>query len=742
MAPHGFVAQIKLEGWDLGGSDVLSFQVSEKLSQPFTAQVEFVAPAEATLDRDLLGKTALLSFNESAGIPIRFVHGIVLGLNTEQAALGERPLVRATIGPRLSRLGLGRGNRIFQRKTVPDIAKLILDQHQVPFETRFSVHYDVREYCVQYGESDLAFLQRLFEEEGIYYYFFHEEEGHKLVLTDSASGFHDVPGEVFVPFRAERGLVGTESIFDVQDRHVLTSQAVSLLDFNYLTPSQDMRSNASEGDTALEIYEHHGRFETPAIGKKRAKIRLEQHRAVAELVQGLSDCKRFLPGARFKLEDHPSGELNKQYVLTSVAHQGRQPSATDAGSTEPQPLYQNDFTCIPSTVIFRAPGSTPRPVIAGPQTATVVGPSGEEIFTDELGRIKIQFHWDREGQRNDNSSCWVRVSSGWAGAGFGAIHIPRIGQEVVVEFIEGDPDRPLITGSVYNGNHPPPLNLPSEKTRTTLRTASSPGGGGFNEIRFEDASGSEELFVHSQKDFNSLIENDHTEEVKGHQTIHIKKNRTRVVDQNQTVEIKGNDTITVDGNQGTTITKNRSNTISGNDSETVAGSQSSDVGGAHSLTVGSTSTETVGAAKSITVGAALAVTVGAAMSETVGGGKAEAIGGAKSETVGGSKSETVGSDHSLDVGGNATETVGGNKTLDVGKEATFSVGKTLTMNVKEAFTVTGKEITLAAEEQITFAVGSASLVIKKNGDIVIKGGKVQVTANGDLVIKGNTIAEN
>jgi type VI secretion system secreted protein VgrG len=397
---------------------------------------------------------------------------------------------------------------------------------------------------------------------------------------------------------------------------------------------------------------------------------------------------------------------------------------------------------VAADVPWRPERRTPRPTVPGPQTAVVTGPPGEEIHTDAHGRIKCQFHWDREGRRDDASSCWIRVAQAWAGQGWGALYLPRIGHEVVVEFLEGDPDRPLVTGSVYNGANAPPIDLPGEKTRSTLRSASSPGSNGSNELRFEDAAGHEEVYLHAQRDLSIVVEHDKDQWVGGNEQLLVEKDRARQVGGNQTLQVDKDDSTTVGGSQTLAVTGNRATTVGGNHDEKVAGAQSISVGATRNLVVALASTESVGLAKSLSVGGAYAVTVGAAMNELVGGVKAEEVGGSRSETIGGKKSETVGGSRTLDVGGDLGEAVGGKRTLNVAKDLTVNVGGALRQTVAKACTIKAKQIVLSADDQISFKVGSATFQLKKNGDVVIKGGKVQVKASGDIVLKGSKVTEN
>jgi type VI secretion system secreted protein VgrG len=350
---------------------------------------------------------------------------------------------------------------------------------------------------------------------------------------------------------------------------------------------------------------------------------------------------------------------------------------------------------MPFDVPYRPARRTPRPVVDGMQTAIVVGPSGEEIYTDQHGRVKVQFHWDREGKKDENSSCWIRVSQLWAGAGWGGMYIPRIGQEVIIDFLEGDPDRPIITGRVYHGNNQPPYPLPAEKTKSTIMSNSSLGGGGSNEFRFEDKKGQEEIYLHGQKDWTIAILNDKNQTIGNNETLSVGSNRTKTVGVNQTESIGAN----------------------------------------LNETVGSNKTETIAIAKALTIGAAYQVTVGAAMNETVGGLKAEEIGAAKIVAVGASSSENVGANKSVDAGGNISESAD--------KDVDIKSGKKMSLTAGDDFSVSGnKKGLIEIKDQLTIKVGSASITLKKNGDITINGKTINVKGSGNIVMKAKKILEN
>ncbi|WP_434391093.1 type VI secretion system Vgr family protein [Melittangium boletus] len=741
-----FVFQVGPHG--AGELAVVGFEADEHLSQPYSVEVTLAAPSDVEVDdKSLLGQDALLKVQLGDGTA-RLFHGLVARVTRWDAGRApEQQRYHVTVVPRLWMLRHTRRSRIFQEMSVPDIVHQVLGEAGVTHKQSLHGTYRPRNYCVQYRESDLDFVHRLLEEEGIFYSFVHTESAHTLMMSDASLTCSAIAGEARLVFRERSKMVaGSESVHAFSSRMQVQPGAVSLRDFNFVQPGQDLTATVQDdtGEPGLELYDYPARYEAPAAGKALARVRLQELRAQVEQQEGASNCRRLCPGHSFELDEHPVGAFNRGYLVRSVRHVGRQPEVltfeqTWSGGKE---AYHNNFTCLSAQVPFRPARQTPRPLIAGAQTAVVVGPPGEEIHTDEHGRIKVQFHWDREGKGDDKSSCWIRVSQAWAGPGWGALYLPRIGQEVVVEFLEGDPDRPIVTGSVYNGQNPPPIELPAHKTRSTLRSSSSPGGGGYNELRIEDAAGEEQIYLHAQKDFQIVVENDKTQEVRGNETLLVKKDRHRTIEGSQFLEVKKNDDSTIGGNQRLDVLKDRSTSVQGNHTESVGGDQSIEVGGNQNVSVAMASLETVGLGKMLNVGAAYAVTVGGALNELVGGLKSEQVGGAKVEVVGAKKSETVMGSRTLQVGGDLSEEVSQSRTLKVGKDLLLSVGGKLNHAVKDSYTLSAKELSLVAQEQFTLKVGSATLQVKKNGDVIIKGAKIEVTASGDVIIKGAKISEN
>ncbi|MDF0673894.1 MAG: type VI secretion system tip protein TssI/VgrG [Nitrospira sp.] len=712
-APHVF----KAGAYPAEKFRIVRFEGSEGLSEIFRFSLD-LASSDQKIDFDqIVGQPALLTARGTKGT--RFVHGLV-SLFEQTGKEGKWALYRAEVVPAIWKLGLRANCRIFQEKTIPDIIKqVLLDAGQTANQFRFALNmgrYKARTYCVQYGESDLQFISRLMEQYGIWYYFEHSETNHVLVMGDDPSAYAMPSGASSIVYHAPAtaGVPGEEHISDFRYHRQIRCGAVKLKDFDFEKPRLNITGDAqAKTDGKLEAYDYLGECRDSSERTPLAKVRLEEAQSIRQVGSGRSDCCRVIPGYRFTLAQYHRSDLNREYLTLKVTHKGNQPQvlgAEAAANVANEPPYHNEFQCIPADVPFRPACRTLRPRLEGPQTAIVVGPSGEEIYTDKHGRVKVQFHWDREGAHDEKSSCWVRVAQVWAGASWGAMFIPRIGQEVLVEFLEGDPDQPIITGRVYNADNMPPYPLPSEKTKSTIKSNSSTGGG-FNEIRFEDGKGSEEIYLHAQKDWTIAIENDKNQTVGHDETLSVTNSRTKTVGVDQSETVGANKTITVGANHAETIGGNMVLTVAGNETETVQ----------------MASAETITLAKALSIGAAYQISVGAAMNETVAGAKAEEIGGAKMVVVGALSSEKVGANKSVDAGGSITEKASKDVGITAGNNVTISAGKNMTLN---------------AGDQITIKTGSASITMKSNGDITINGNNINIKGSGTITMKAQKIVEN
>jgi type VI secretion system secreted protein VgrG len=737
-----------------GDLRVLTFEAHEELSRQFSLTVTLAPRAHVFVDpAGLIGGTASLTVHLGDDAD-RHLNGIVVRAEAwEEVGDHDRRRLRIEVAPALARLRHVRRSRIFQELSVPEIVERVLTEGQVAFRSALRAGYKARGFCVQYDEWDLDFVQRLLEEEGISYFFEHQKDEHTLVLVDSNSACPSLENGERIVFREPGGHTpgGLDHVDAFSPRLEVRAGKVSLQDFDCLHPALDLGVSAEAKDQKdLELDLYPGGYTDSSPGKARARSRLEAERFQSTAASGSSNVRRLQPGRVFELDEHPIDDFNAKYLLLSVDHRGDQrelllSGASDAPGDAPgngRERYRNTFVCADKQVTCRPERRTPRPRIAGVQTAVVTGPADEEIHCDEHGRIKVRFHWDREGPLDDRSSCWVRVSQAWAGPGFGALYLPRVGQEVVVEFLDGDPDRPVVSGSVYNRDHPPPLNLPAEKSRSTLRSSSSPGGDGFNELRFEDAAGQEEIWLHAQRNLRVVVENDRIESIGRNQSVLVEQDRSCLIEGNRTVDVKKDDSVSVSGDQALHVVKDRSVTVDGSHLEQVMGDQSVHVEGDLSLEVSDSSTESVAFAKRVDVGGAYTLKVGDASGELIDGIKAEEVGGARKEKVSGDKSEELSAGRTFRVDGEAKEKVTKGRTVKVGKNLTLGSSGKLTQTTKKAHTVKAKEIQITAEESFTAKVGSAKIKLEKSGQITVEGGKVELNSSGDLILKGNKITEN
>ena len=553
-----------------------SFQGEEFLSRLFFFEANLTSENPSIAYDDIVGKSVTLSVTTASSQ--RYWNGWVsrfVQMHRDNTAA----TYRATIVPWLWFLGQTADCRIFQNKTVPDLLKQIFQENGYSdFSLRLYGSFAPRDYCVQYRESDLNFVSRLMEEEGIFYFFEHEKGKHTLVLGNDPSAIKDCPGQAQARFQgAGGGWKDDDVILEWSQEQEIRPGVFSMTDYNFETPTTSLLSSA-KGKSKWEIYDFPGEYAKRADGDRLSRIRLEEQQMPQLTARGKSDCRAFTTGYKFKLKDHFRDDLNQEYVLTGVHHSARHDIGYTSGSdASVEPVYENTFECVPASSPIRPARLTAVPIVQGCHTAVVVGPSGEEIFTDKYGRVKVQFHWDREGKKNENSSCWVRVSYPTAGKAWGAIQIPRIGQEVIVDFIEGDPDRPIITGRVYNAGQMPPYDLPGKGMVGGFKSNSTKGGGGYNEFAFDDTKGNELIRVHGQYDMDSVIEHD--------ERLHVKNNRTKNVDVDETSTIGNNRTEKVGKNEKITIGANRTEDVVANEQ----------------ITIGANRTETVGASESITV---------------------------------------------------------------------------------------------------------------------------------------------
>ena len=664
---------------------ITGMQGNEGISRLFNFELSLVSEDKGIPFADIIGKGVTVSIELPSG-DWRYFNGIISSFSqvSGDTASGDDTtrvaLYRATLVPKLWLLTRSAELRIFQNMTVPEIVEKVLRQFEITdYELKLQGNFQKRDYCVQYRETHFNFISRLLEEEGIFYFFEHNTDNHKLIIANSSQANVPCPGQSTASYLIEGITPDDDTISSLENIQMILPGKYMLSDFNFETPNNSLNVNIPGkyklGPGDREIYDYPGGYTTMAPGNALVKVRMEEKEAQITTVRGGGKCRSFTSGYRFTLINADRSEMNnKEYILTSVAHTISQ-SAQAGGDFD----YGNSFCSIPADVPFRPPRVTPKPVVQGTQTAIVVGPPGEELWPDKYGRVKVQFHWDREGDNNEHSSCWIRVSQLWAGTGWGAMYIPRIGQEVIVDFLEGDPDCPIITGRVYHATNMPPYNLPAEKTKSTIKSNSSPGGGGFNELRFEDKKGNEEIFLHGQKDWTIQILNDKNQTIGNDETLDVGHDRTKDVKNNQSESIGVNKTIIVGKN--------------------------------HTESIGENASIDIGKNETISVGENVSIVIGKNFTEEI----AE-----KSDT-------TVGKDKSIQVGKNSSTSVGENMVIDVGKKLNITAAEQITL------TTGSSSITMKKDGTITI----------KGKDITLNGsGKINAKAGGNVTIKGSKVLSN
>lgn len=679
----------------------------------------------------LLGQPAGVKMTLREGGEREF-NGIVTRVGLGQT-LQRHYQYRATLRPWLWLLSRTADCRIFQEQTVQQIVEQVFADHAAVAEFEFKLlkTYRKRSYCVQYRETDFNFVARLLEEEGIYWFFQHRNGSHKLLLVDDVSSLSPCPAADTLAYFENRGQrpPDTDHVTAWSFAREIRTGRTALASYDFERPSTSLGVTHEQARSHtlddLEQFDFCGNYTQSGDGQHLVECQLEEHQSKFQRMVGMTNAAALCVGDLFTLERHPRADQNAQHLClqSSVTVS----LALDAGAAVDD--YHCQFAAQPSDQPYRPQRHTPKPFVQGPQTAVVVGPAGEELFTDKYGRVKVQFHWDRYGKKDEQSSCWVRVSSPWAGKSFGFMQVPRIGQEVVVDFLEGDPDQPLITGRVYNAEQMPPWELPANATQSGVLSRSSKGGGygNANALRFEDKKGAEQVWLHAEKNQDIEVENDETHWVGN--------DRSKTIDHDETVHVKHNRTETVDNNETITIGVDRTESVGNNETITIGANRSISVGANETATVALQRTHAVGANETIAVGGAQEITVGAA--------QVVAVGAMQQISVGASQSTDVGSNQSTEVGANRSIKVSGAQSTEVAKARSTQVGEDDALKV-------GKNLVIDAGDSVTIKTGDASITLRKDGTIVIKGkdisskgsGKINVNASSDVVIKGSKVGIN
>src|SRR3954470_1419667 len=571
------------------GEDVLLFHgmsAREEMSRPFEYQLDLLSKKKDVNLDQILGKNVTIKL----GLPddqTRYFNGYVTRF-AQGGMFGPYHRYLATVRPWLWFLTRTADCRIFQEMKVPDIIKMVFADHpSADYKLELTGTYKKWTYCVQYRETDFNFVSRLMEQEGIGYYFRHSDGHDTLVLTDSATKHQPVPGYEKLSFIAPNQQVkpDSEHVHAWDFQREIQPGAFVHDDYDLERPSVELKASKPlpRGYTPsdYEVYDYPGLYVQKPDGEQYASVRIEEMAAQFEVSRAATNARGLSVGALMNLEHHTREDQNREYLIVSGSYDlsfENYESLPDAGGTS----YRCAFAAMPSSQQFRPKRITPKPFVQGPQTAVVVGPGGEEIYTDKYGRVKVQFHWDRRGKKDENSSCWIRVSHPWAGKGWGSVATPRIGQEVIVDFLEGDPDQPIITGRVYNAEQLPPFGFPAGAVISGIKSDTHKGSG-FNEMSLDDTAGKERVFIHGQYNMDTVVENDQTSTVHNCRTDRVDVNDSESIGKNQKWDVGVNRDATIGSNETLTVGSNRTKKIGANETITVGSNRDATIGASESL---------------------------------------------------------------------------------------------------------------------------------------------------------------
>jgi len=728
--PTPYIVLFATEGVEPDAVRVRSVSTREGLSASFetTLQIELTG-MDADPSAWILKPAQVIFAREADGFVLRRISGVVTRARELATARGDKQRITVVVESPLAALKLVTDHRVFQEMGADEIAKKLLEEAGVDPATvsfRLSESHPKREVCTQFGETSFAFLSRVLEEDGIHYFFEFGESGTTVVFADSASAAAASSTED-VHFRRGHGFTAGQFISEVAEVERVRPAKVTLRDHDFKRPSLSLEATA-EADAPLqrELYDYPGRYVDPGEGKRRATALLDGLKAEAKCIRCTGSVASLIPGHTFKLVDAPSPELEREWIVRDLEQKW--------DDTEGKASLTSVVVALPSDAPLRPSKKTPRAVVSGPQIAKVRGPAGSEIHCDEHGRVKVSFVWDRRATLDDKSSSWVRVGQMFLG---GAVAIPRVGWEVLVDFEDGDPDKPVIVGRVYNAIFSPPYKLPDGKTMSALQSQSSPGGGGTNEIRMEDGAGNEQIMVHAQKDLNLVVANNRTEKTAANASHVVGSNHTVSIGANQTVDVGAASELQIGGSQTWSVGASRTKSVSADEKVDVKGTRSLSIGGSHtqmtpmstsittagslSETVGGSAIEAAGQSVSMAVAGAASISIGAVKLEAAASGKSETTLGAHASTIGGAYIAAAGGDINVGVGGVKATTVGGAWAAAAGGDVQLTASSSISIIVGGAVALNAVKIVLK--------VGGSNVTVA-NGAVSISSSTIKLTATG------------
>jgi type VI secretion system secreted protein VgrG len=705
---------------------VFDVRLEEGLNELFRCTVDISIPdPDFDLEATIWSTGAVQIFDDrfdpSDLEQCRFIHGAVERAVYVGPHVDEGHLYRFYLRPSLHGLAHRFRTRIFQHKSPIEVVQQVMEEAGIDMSSIQSNldTYPPREYITQWKESELAFIQRWLEELGVHFWFEHTEVDHTMFVSDKGATHQAIVGDPNLPmvaFDSDRS-AREGGVYGVRYQTRFTYDRWAARDWNFLTPDAPRDANAGEG--GQEQYEYPGGYLDDAEGTKLSTVRAEEQVARKNELRGSTGCRRLSAGRTFFLLDAEPSGLIGEYLVTNAVHEYRRSRDTSGGA---HGTFETQFVCIPKAVSFRPARTTPRPRVAGKESAVVTGPAGEEIHVDEHGRIKVHFYWDRENPVDDTASCWIRTQQQNTA---NAMFLPRVGWEVDIGFLHGDPDRPVMLQKLYNEEQMPPYALPGNLMQSSLQTSSSPGGGGTNELRMNDANGSQQLFMHAQKDLANTVGNNSTETIGVDSTVQVASNALHAVGGSETITIGGNQSVSVTGAIVAQCAASQSVSVGGLDdwgvsalhTVTTHGSRTDDIGGLLNVLAAAGIAHTFNASHSLSVGGALSINSAGPIAETVAGGKIEAVGGAKLEVVAKSKAEDIKVGKILNAGA-VKITAGTDVALSAGAALGLNIGGSYSTTCGGDFGITGAAVTMKLS---SLKMNAGSSVDASSGSITFKG---------------------
>ncbi|NIA00584.1 type VI secretion system Vgr family protein [Massilia sp. CCM 8734] len=729
---HNRLLRLSFPNQDAPSGQLLvnKLEAFESLSKPFEFRVELLSDNPDIPLKDMQGKMLCVQMVRRDGT-LRYFTGIVFSFALKTAD-GGVSYYEALLGPWYKYLTMRKDNYLFHYTTMYQQTASIFGDYGslAEWDWRVAGATEVLTDCCQFDESDRNFLERRWVGNGIVYWFEHSENGHKLVLSDDTTSVEPIDGDPSIRFQRHGGEAEEDGLGEWSPSRQIMQGAVALASFDFKSPTPvhtSLPTVSQQGNVpSIESYEYTGAYGFTGGGRSLAQLRMEEFEAAGKQFEGSGNNRNVLPGRWFRLTDHFDASASgdeaqaREFLILEVVHSASNNYHVKATA---ESHYKNRLRAIRKIIPYRAgrDHNSVETKIHGIQTATVVGPAGEEIHTDEFGRVRVQFHWDRAGNNDEKSSAWIRVATPWAGANFGMTAIPRINGEVLVQFIDGNPNRPIITGMVPNADTMPPWTLPANKTQSGILSRSTPGGSydNANALRFEDKKGSEQLWLHAEKDQLTEVEHDEDKWVGN--------DRRKTVDRDETNHIKRDRSETVDRDELITVHNNRT--------ERVDHFERISIGDDRDEEVGVNETIKIGKNQSVNVGKEQTFNVGGNRSKSVDRNEKDRIARNWSINVGRMKTETIGMAYMQNVGMGRMENVGLGYNLNVGMIMATIVGVNQSTKV-------GKKISITAGEELSITVGKASLVMKADGSVTINGSKFNFEASGPVQISGKDVDIN